>query len=142
MATETKDQREAHEERERAEREQAERAARARGKWIADGFDGCVVIHDVDGESVTLTAGEQIPTGHEDKVGPHIPTTDTKPRSARIRDIDLDVQGDPDPGFQPGEHKVDDVVAFIQANPQHAQRVLDLERAGRNRRSVFDKLGA
>jgi hypothetical protein len=117
-------------------------------KWIADTFDGSVVIHGVDGESVYLHPGDPIPAGHEDKVLPHIPTTTRKPRSARLREVNRSYGSDApatDPDevtdFQPGEHTVAQVVEYIEDHPEHAQIVLDRERGGKNRRTIFDKLG-
>jgi hypothetical protein len=118
-----------------------------RPKWIADEYDGCVYVHDVDGESVQLNPGDQIPAGHEEKVGPHIPTTFEKPRSTRIREIDGEYErpaseaGVDLEGFDPGQHKTSDVVDYVRRNPEHAQAVLDRERAGKNRRSIFTELG-
>jgi len=54
-------------------------------------------------------------------------------------------EGEPPPevgpsGFDPGEHTVDDVKAYIDANPDQAQTVLDAEVAGKNRTTLVDWL--
>ena len=122
-------------------------------RWIADNFEGSVVVHDVDGDSVTLVAGDQIPPGHEDKVYPNIPTTTSKPRSARIRELDQELGGGPSvhgaagieyaeqEQYDPGQHTVVEVIAYLEAHPEDVQQVLELERAGRGRRSLFEKFG-
>ena len=38
-----------------------------------------------------------------------------------------------DGAFDPGAHTVDDVNAYLEANPDDAARVLEAERVGRNR---------
>jgi hypothetical protein len=38
--------------------------------------------------------------------------------------------------FNPGEHSVADVLAYMAAHPERVEAVLDAERAGKNRKSV------
>jgi hypothetical protein len=127
--------------------EPKESAASPARKWIADEFDGCVWIHDVDGDSVQLLPGDEIPAGHEEKVGPHIPTTTEEPKSARMKAIDPAYVAPRQSatavsGFDPGQATVKAVVEYVRDNPEEAQAVLDRERAGKNRRSIFSELEA
>lgn len=118
-------------------------------RWIRDSFDGCVWVHDVVdtpgmvGRSVKLEAGDAVPAGVE-LVG--IPTTDRKPRSARLRDFDRSDAADDDDEddedaarFDPRGHAVRDVTAYLQEHPEDRQRVLNLERRGGNRPGVLGR---
>lgn len=44
--------------------------------------------------------------------------------------------------FDPSKHKVEEVVAFMEANPQKAADVLDAELAGKARRTIVDAASA
>ena len=43
-------------------------------------------------------------------------------------------------GFNPAEHTVAQVQAYVDANPSQRQAVLDAERAGKNRTTLVDSL--
>lgn len=47
---------------------------------------------------------------------------------------------DPDPDFDPSEATVEEVVGFVAAHPDQADEVLEAEREGKNRKTVFAKL--
>lgn len=40
--------------------------------------------------------------------------------------------------FDPSAHNVADVLAYLSANPDDAERVLDAERAGKARKGVLE----
>lgn len=42
--------------------------------------------------------------------------------------------------YDPADHKVEDVLAFVEANPDEAQYVLDMEQAGKNRAGIISVL--
>lgn len=42
--------------------------------------------------------------------------------------------------FDPGDHKVDDVLAFVEANPDQRDRIFDAEQAGKGRTSLLTAL--
>lgn len=46
----------------------------------------------------------------------------------------------PAPAFDPGEHKVDEVLAHVDANPDDLGRVLDAELGGKARKTLLDDL--
>jgi hypothetical protein len=118
-------------------------AAPAERRWIADTFEGAVYVHNVDGAGTSrvLVAGDEIPAGHEDEVRSHIPTTTRQPRSSRLREFDatLSHEGAPAPTFDPRDHTVPEVNAYLADNPEDVQRVLDLERAGAARIGVLKR---
>lgn len=41
--------------------------------------------------------------------------------------------------FNPSEHKVDEVLAYLDGNPSDAERVIEAEKAGQNRVSIVGK---
>jgi hypothetical protein len=47
-----------------------------------------------------------------------------------------------DDGYDPGEDNVDDVLAYVDENPDEADRVLAAEKAGKNRTTVVSQLEA
>lgn len=122
----------------------AKKAANAKQQparlWIADEFDGCTYLHNVDGLGTArrLEAGDEIPAGFEDEVKSHIPTTDEQPRSSRLREFDASLgQGDRDTSFDPRDHTVAEVNEYLRSHPREVQRVLDLERTGAARISIL-----
>lgn len=142
------DQARADAERAQAEQEQAAKArAEANAKdaeaskprprrWIADTFQGVVHVHNVDGAGTSrqLYAGDEIPPGYEGQIKSHIPTTGTQPRSSRLREVEAQLGDDTrEPTFDPREHTVAEVNAYLEANPEDVQRVLDLERSATGR---------
>lgn len=46
----------------------------------------------------------------------------------------------PESEFNPSEHTVDDVHAHLKENPEDAQRVLEAEKAGKNRSTLVSGL--
>lgn len=47
---------------------------------------------------------------------------------------------DPDPKFDPAEATVEEVVGYVAAHPDQADEVLEQERKGKNRKTVFAKV--
>lgn len=48
---------------------------------------------------------------------------------------------EPDETFDPADHTVDDVKAWVEANPDYAADVLEAEEGGKNRVTLVDWLG-
>ena len=44
---------------------------------------------------------------------------------------------DDDDEFDPGKHSVADVLAYVEANPDDAERVLEAETAGKGRKGIL-----
>jgi hypothetical protein len=122
----------------------------AETRWIPDEWDSSVYLHDVGDpniatESVLLTPGSEIPEGVE--LGQHIPTTSVKPKSVRDREStqayqqELADAGDDRPegasDFDPREHTVAEVTAYLQQNPGDAGRVFGLEEKGAKRAGIL-----
>lgn len=47
---------------------------------------------------------------------------------------------DPDPDFDPSKETVESVVGYVYAHPEHRDEVLEAEREGKNRKTVFTQL--
>jgi hypothetical protein len=122
--------------------EQDGQKAKSGRRWIADTFEGAVYVHNVDGAGTSrvLQAGDEIPEGSEGQIRSHIPTTGSQPRSSRLREFDAGLDGGRQaPTFDPRDHTVHDVNAYLDDNPEDVQRVLDLERSGAARIGVLKR---
>lgn len=51
-----------------------------------------------------------------------------------------ELDNEPETEFDPSEHNIDDVNAYLEENPNDLQRVLDAEKAGKNRSSLVSAL--
>jgi nucleotide-binding universal stress UspA family protein len=60
---------------------------------------------------------------------------------ARLEEAGITLDGDADgQPFDPGEHKVDEVLAYVDANPDDLGRTLDAELGGKARKTLLDEL--
>lgn len=48
--------------------------------------------------------------------------------------------GEPDEDYDPADHTVDDVKAWVEANPDYVTEVLEAEEGGKNRVTLVDWL--
>ena len=49
-------------------------------------------------------------------------------------------EAEADQGYEPGDHTVDEVKVYVEANPDQADAVYDAEQAGKNRVTLLDWL--
>jgi hypothetical protein len=55
-------------------------------------------------------------------------------------DPEDEVDVEPDETFDPADHTIDDVKAWVEANPDYAPDVLEAEEGGKNRVTLVDWL--
>jgi|KBSMisStaDraftv2_1062788.scaffolds.fasta_scaffold940189_1 hypothetical protein len=48
---------------------------------------------------------------------------------------------DDDDGFDPADYSVEEVNAYVDANPEYASEIASLEAGGKNRKGVLDHIG-
>ncbi len=123
----------------------AQRRTKLAGTWYDRGAavpDELVTSRTV---GLGLVAAASGPDGSDDSdLAAELEATKAKLAAAEARlteaGISLDEgNGDGQP-FDPAEHKVDDVLAHADANPDDLGRVLDAELGGKARKTLLDEL--
>jgi len=63
-----------------------------------------------------------------------------KEKRAALKAGDAD-DDDDDDGFDPADYSVEEVNAYVDANPEYAADIASLEAGGKNRKGVLDHIG-
>lgn len=114
---------------------------------IAEDFGSSVHVYS-GGEPMVLGPGDEVPDDVE--LGEHIKTTGRRGGSSSADSAATSTTstststsssgggGESGPGgYDPGQHSVDDVNAYLKEHPDQAEQVLAAERAGKARKGIL-----
>jgi hypothetical protein len=120
----------------------AQRRTKLSGQWYDKGAS--VPEELVTGRNVASgLVVRSAPAGSDQDLAAELEATKAELAAAlaRLEEAGITLDGDDDgQPFDPGEHKVDEVLAHVDANPDDLGRVLDAELGGKARKTLLDEL--